>query len=102
MFKPLLDLIFVRKLRNHNEFESLFLLLPFPVHLDDLITPTSLPMVKIMHVDNINALNAATLPILNGTAPFTNVKHMDKQHLDTRHEHVRDDSMMMEFVAITT
>jgi hypothetical protein len=55
-----------------------------------------------MHVNNINALNAATLPILNETAPFTNVEHVDKQHPDTRHELVRDDSMMMGFVAITT
>jgi hypothetical protein len=59
-------------------------------------------MAETMHVDNINALNAATLPILNGAAPFTNVEHVDKQHLDTRHELVKDDSMMMEFVAITT
>jgi hypothetical protein len=101
-FKPLLDLIFVRKSRNHNEFESLFLSLPFPVHLDDLITLISLPMVKIMHVDNINVLNVAILPILNGTVPFTSVKYVDKQHLDTHHEHVMDRSMMMEFVAITT
>jgi hypothetical protein len=101
-FKPLLDLIFVRKSRNHNKFESLFLLLPFPVHLDDPITPTSLPMVEIMHVDNINVLNAAILPILNGTLPFTNVEHVDKQHLDTHHEHVMDGSMMMEFMAIMT
>jgi hypothetical protein len=101
-FKPLLDLIFVRKSRNHNEFESLFLPLPFPVHLDDLITPISLPMVKIMHVDNINVLNVAILPILNGTVPFTSVEHVDKQHLDMHHEHVTDGSMMMEFVAITT
>jgi hypothetical protein len=101
-FKPLLDLIFVKKSRNHNEFESLFLPLPFPVHLDDPITPISLPMVKIMHVDNINVLNAAILPILNGTVPVTSVEPVDKQHLDTHHKHVMDKSMMMEFVAITT
>jgi hypothetical protein len=59
-------------------------------------------MAKTTHVDNINALNAATLPILNGTASFTNVEHVDKQHLDTRHKLVRDNSMMMEFVVITT
>jgi hypothetical protein len=59
-------------------------------------------MVEIMHVDNINALNPATLPILNRTVPFTNVKHVDKQHLDMRHEHVMDGSMMMGFMAITT
>jgi hypothetical protein len=55
-----------------------------------------------MHVDNINVLNVAILPILNGTVPFTSVKHVDKQHLDTHHEHVMDGSMMMEFMAITT
>jgi hypothetical protein len=102
MFKPLLSPIFVRKSRNHNEFKSLFLPLPFPVHLDDLITLTSLHMVEIMHVDSINVLNAAILPILNGTVPFTSVEHVDKQHLDTHHKHVMDGSMMMEFVAIMT
>jgi hypothetical protein len=39
-FKPLLDLIFDNELKNHNEFKSLFLLLHFLVHLDDLITLT--------------------------------------------------------------
>jgi hypothetical protein len=102
MFKSSLNLIFVRKSRDDNEFESLFLPLSFPVHLDDLITPTSLPMVKIMYVDNINALNAVILPILNGTVPFTNVEHVDRQHLDTRHKHVMDGSMMMGFMAIMT
>jgi hypothetical protein len=102
MFKPLLDLIFVRKSRNHNESELLFLLLPFPVHLNNPITPTSLPMVKIMHIDSINVLNAAILPILNGTVPFTSVEHVDKQHLDMHHEHVVDKSMMMESMAIMT
>jgi hypothetical protein len=55
-----------------------------------------------MHVDSINALNAAILPILNGTVPFTSVEHVDKQHLDTHHEHVMDMYMMMEFEGITT
>jgi hypothetical protein len=102
MFKPLLDLTFVRKSRNHNEFELLFLLLPFLVHLDDPTTPTLLPMDKITHDDNINVLNVATLPILNGTVHCINVEHVDKQHLDTCHEHVKDDSMMMGSVAIMT
>jgi hypothetical protein len=101
-FKPLLDQIFVRKSRNHNDFESLFLLLLFLVHLDDPTTPTLLPMAKITHDDNINVLNAVTPPILNGTAHCTNVEHVDKQHLDTCHEHVQDDSMTMGFVAIMT
>jgi hypothetical protein len=39
-FKLLLNLIFVNKLKNHNEFESLFLLLHFLAHLDDLIILT--------------------------------------------------------------
>jgi hypothetical protein len=102
MNEPLLDQIFIRKSRNHNEFELLFLLLPFLVHLDDPTTPTSLPMAEITHDDNINVLNAATPPILNGTVHYTNVEHVDKQHLDTCHEHVKDNSMMMGFVAITT
>jgi hypothetical protein len=102
MSKPLLDLISVRKSRNHNEFESLFLPLPFPVYLDDPITLISLPMVEIMHDDNINVLSAAILPISNGTVLFTSVKHVDKHHLDTHHKHVMDGSMMMGFVVIMT
>jgi hypothetical protein len=98
----LLEPIFDRELRNHNEFESLFLPLSFPVHLDDPINLTSLPMVEIMHDDSINVLNAAILPILNGTVPFTSVEHVDKQHLDMHHKHVMDGSMMMGFVAIMT
>jgi hypothetical protein len=59
-------------------------------------------MVEIMHVDNINALNAAILPILNGTVPFINVEHVEKQHRDTCCELVMDVSMMMESADITT
>jgi hypothetical protein len=59
-------------------------------------------MAEIMHVDNINALNAAILPILNGTVPFTSVKHVEKQHQDTHHEPAMDVSMMMESADITT
>jgi hypothetical protein len=102
MCKLLLDPIFDRELRNHNKFKSLFPLLHFLIHLDNPITPTWLPMVKIMHIDNISVLNAAILPILNGTVPFTNVEHVEKQHQDTHHELVIDVSMMMESVDITT
>jgi hypothetical protein len=59
-------------------------------------------MDETMHVDNINALNAAILPILNGIVPFTNAEHVEKQHQDTHHELVMDVSMMMESVDITT
>jgi hypothetical protein len=59
-------------------------------------------MAEIMHVDNINALNAAILPILNGTVPFTNVKHVEKQHQDMHNELVMDVSMMMGSADITT
>jgi fructose-bisphosphate aldolase class 1 len=59
-------------------------------------------MVGIMHVNNINVLNAAILPISNGTVLFTSVEHVDKHHLDTHHERVTDRSTMMEFVVITT
>jgi hypothetical protein len=59
-------------------------------------------MVKIMHVNNISVLNVAILPILNGTVPFTNVEHVEKQHQDTRHELVMDVSMMMESADIMT
>jgi hypothetical protein len=102
MYKPLLDPIFDRGLRNHNESASSSPPLHFLVHLDNPITPTWLPVAEIMHVDNINALNAAILPILNGTVPFTNVKHVEKQHQDTHHELVMDISMMMESADITT
>jgi hypothetical protein len=102
MYKPLLDLIFDRGLRNHNESASSFPPLHFLVHLDDPITLTWLPMAEIMHVDNINALNAVILPILNGTVPSINVKNVEKQHQDTHHELVMDVSMMMESADITT
>jgi hypothetical protein len=102
MYKPLLDPIFDRGLRNHNGSESSFPPLHFLVHFDDPITPIWLPMVEIMPVNNINALSAAILPILNGTVPFTNVEHVEKQHQDTGHELVMDVSMMMESVDITT
>jgi hypothetical protein len=55
-------------------------------------------MDEITHDDNINVLNAVTPPILNGTVHSTNVEHVDKQHLDMPHEHVKDDSMTTEFV----
>jgi hypothetical protein len=102
MCKLSLDPIFDRELRNHNEFELLFPLLHFLVHLDDPITPTWLPMVEIMHINNISVLNAVIPPILNGTVPFTNVEHVEKQHQDTCHELVMDVSMMMESVDIAT
>jgi hypothetical protein len=59
-------------------------------------------MAEIMHVDNTNALSAAILSILNGTVPFTNVEHVEKQHQDTCHKLVMDVSMMMESADITT
>jgi hypothetical protein len=57
-------------------------------------------MVETTLVDNTNVLNVVILPILNGTVPYTNVEHVDRQHLDTHHEHVMDASTMTEFVAI--
>jgi hypothetical protein len=59
-------------------------------------------MVEIMHVNNISVLNAAILPILNGTVPFTNVEHVEKQHQDMRHKLVMDVSMMIKSADITT
>jgi hypothetical protein len=58
-------------------------------------------MVEIMHDDNTNVLNAAILPISNGIAPFTSVKHVEKQHQDMHPELVMDASMMMVSAAIT-
>jgi hypothetical protein len=102
MYKPLLSQIFDRELKNHNGFESLSLPLHFLTHLNDPITLTWLTMVEIMLVNSINVSNVAILPILNGTVPFTNVEHADKQHQDMRHEPVMDVSMMMESTDITT
>jgi hypothetical protein len=102
MYKPLLDPIFDKGLRNHNESASSSPPLRFLVHLDDPITPTWLPMAEIMHVDNINVLNAAILLILNGIVPFTNVEHVEKLHQDMHHELAMDVSMMMESEDITT
>jgi hypothetical protein len=59
-------------------------------------------MVEIMHVDNISVLNVAIPPISNGTVPFTNVEHVEKQHQGTHHKLVMDVSMMMESADITT
>jgi hypothetical protein len=59
-------------------------------------------MAEITHIDNINALNAAILPILNRTVPFTNVEHVEKRHQDTHHKLVMDVSMMMESADIMT
>jgi hypothetical protein len=58
-------------------------------------------MAGITLVDNINALNVAILPILNGIVPFTHVKPVSKQHRDMRQGHVMDISLMMGFEAIT-
>jgi hypothetical protein len=102
MSRLLLNLIFDKESRNHNEFESLF---PPPhslAHLGGLITPTWPLMVEIMHDNNTNVLNAAILHISNGIALFTNVEHAEKQHQDMHHELVMDVSMMMESAAITT
>jgi hypothetical protein len=59
-------------------------------------------MVKIMHDDNTNALNAVILHISNGIVPFTNVEHVEKWHQDMHHELVMDTSIMMESAAIMT
>jgi hypothetical protein len=102
MSRLLLNLIFDKESRNHNEFESSFPPLHYLAHLEDLITPTWPLMAQIMHDDNTNALNAAILHISNGIVPFTNVEHAEKRHQDMHHELVMDASMMMESAAITT
>jgi hypothetical protein len=58
-------------------------------------------MVKIILTNNINVLNAAILPILNGIVPTTHVEPENKQHQGMHHEHAMDASMMMGFKAIT-
>jgi hypothetical protein len=102
MSRLLLDLIFDKESRNHNEFESSFPPLHYLAHLGDLITPTWPLMAEIMHDDNTNALNAAILHISNGIVPFTNVEHAEKRHQGMHHELVMDASMMMESAAIMT
>jgi hypothetical protein len=57
-------------------------------------------MVEIILAHNINVLNAAILPILNGIVPSTRVEPANKQHWDIHHEHAMDASMMG-FEAIT-
>jgi hypothetical protein len=97
----LLGLIFDNKSKNHNEFESLFLLLPFLASLDNQTILIVQPMDKTTLDTNINVLNVETPPISNGIVLSTPVKLVIKQHLDTHHEHAMDASMMMDFVAIT-
>jgi hypothetical protein len=58
-------------------------------------------MVKTTLADNINVSNVAILPISNGIVLSTPAGLVNKQHLDTHHEHAMDASMMTEFVAIT-
>jgi hypothetical protein len=53
-----------------------------------------------MLADNINASNAAILPISNGIVLSIPVGLANNQHLDMHHEHAMDASMMMEFAAI--
>jgi hypothetical protein len=57
-------------------------------------------MDEIMLDTSINVSNVAIPHILNGVVPFTLVELVMKQHLDTHHEHVMDEFMMMDFVAI--
>jgi hypothetical protein len=56
---------------------------------------------KITLNNNISVLNVEILHTSNGIAPFTRVEPVNKQHLDMHHEHVMDESSMMESEAIT-
>jgi hypothetical protein len=58
-------------------------------------------MVKIMLADNTNVLNAVILPISNGIVLSIPAGLAKKPHRDMHHEHVMDESLMTEFVAIT-
>jgi hypothetical protein len=100
MFRQSLGLIFDKGSRNHNRFKLLSLPLPFLARLDNLTTLIEQLMDEIMLDDSINVLNAAISHISNGVVPFTPVRLVMKQHLDTHHKHVMDISMMMGFVAI--
>jgi hypothetical protein len=53
-------------------------------------------MVEIILVDNINASNAAILPISNGIVLSIPARLVNNQHLDMHHEHAMDASMMTE------
>jgi hypothetical protein len=99
--KQLLGLIFDSKSKNHNEFESLFLLLPFLVYSDNQTILNAQHMDETTLDANINVLNAETPHISNGVVPFTPVELANKQHLDMHHEHAMNASMMMDFMAIS-
>jgi hypothetical protein len=101
MSRLLLGLIFDSESKNHNEFESLFLLLPFLAPLNNQTILIVQPMDETMLDTNINVLNAETPPISNGIVLSTPVELAIKQHLDMHHEHAMGTSMIMEFVAIT-
>jgi hypothetical protein len=53
-------------------------------------------MVRITLIDNTNVSNVVILPILNGIVPSTNVKPVDKQHLDMHQRPIKDMFLMME------
>jgi hypothetical protein len=101
MSKLLLDLTFDKGSRNPNESESLYPLLLSQVHLDNPITLTWPLTAKIMPVDNINALNAATLPISNGIVLSILAELANKRHQDTRLKHAMDGFTMTESAATT-
>jgi hypothetical protein len=51
--------------------------------------------------NNTSVSNVEILHTSNGIAPSTHVEPVSKQHLDMHHEHVMDESSMMESGAIT-
>jgi hypothetical protein len=59
-------------------------------------------MAKIMHVDNINVFNVATLLTSNGIVPSILVKPATKWHQNMRLGHVEDEATTTVFVVITT
>jgi hypothetical protein len=59
-------------------------------------------MDKTMPNDNISVSNAEIPPTSNGIVLSTLVEPVAKLHLDMLHEPVKDVSMMMEYMAITT
>jgi hypothetical protein len=78
MSKQSLDPTFDNKSKSHNKFESWFLPLSFPVHLDNQIILIEQLMDGTMLNANTSVLNAETPLILNGIVPFTSVEPVIK------------------------
>jgi hypothetical protein len=76
--KQSLDPTFNNESKSHNEFESWFLPLPFPVCLDNQKILIEQLMDETMLDTNTSVLNAKTPLTSNGIVPFTSVEPVIK------------------------